>query len=219
MTAPAVASRPTLGELARWRTVDLVTAAMLGVAFGVAYWGWSAAYNVLSPLFTAVPSLGGLLGGPWLLAGVVGGLVVRRPGAALLAELVAANVEYLLGNQWGVATLVSGLLQGLGVEIALGIFLFRRFGPWVAALGGALAAVLETAYEYVTYDYGTTFGAGGTAVYLLTFVVSGTVLAGVLGWVIVRALTRSGALAAFPAGRERAREHDAELQRDATPAR
>ncbi len=149
MTAPAVTARPSLGELARWRTVDLVTAAMLGVAFGVAYWGWSAAYNVLSPAFTAVPALGGLLGGPWLLAGVVGGLVVRRPGAALLAELVAANVEYLLGNQWGVATLVSGLLQGLGVEIALAIFLFRRFGPWVAALGGALAAVLETGYEYV----------------------------------------------------------------------
>ncbi|MGN6612677.1 MAG: ECF transporter S component [Angustibacter sp.] len=219
MTAPAVTSRPSLGELARWRTVDLVTAAMLGVAFGVAYWGWSAAYNVLSPAFTAVPSLGGLLGGPWLLAGVVGALVVRRPGAALLAELVAANVEYLLGNQWGVATLVSGLLQGLGVELALAIFLFRRFGPWVAALGGALAAVLETGYEYVTYDYGTTFGAGGTVLYLATFVLSGVVLAGLLGWAIVRALTRSGALAAFPAGREQARARDAQLHRDATPAR
>ncbi len=218
MTTPAVASRPSVGELARWRTVDLVTAAMLGVAFGVAYWGWSAAYNVLSPVFTAVPSLGGLLGGPWLLAGVVGGLVVRRPGAALLAELVAANVEYLLGNQWGVATLVSGFLQGLGVEIVLAIFLFRRFGPWVAAAAGAAAAVLETAYEYGAYDYGTTFGAGGTLVYLLTFMVSGAVAAGLLGWVLVRALSRSGALAAFPAGRERAREQDAALQLDSTPA-
>ena len=219
MTAHAVVARPSLRQLTRWRTVDLVTAAMLGVAFGVAYWGWSAAYNVLSPLFTAVPSLGGLLGGPWLLAGVVGGLVVRRPGAALLAELVAANVEYLLGNQWGVATLVSGGLQGLGVEIALAIVLYRRFGPWVAALGGAIAAVLETGYEYVTYDYGTTFGAGGTAVYLLTFVLSGAVLAGVLGWLLVRALARSGSLASFPAGRERAQAVDAEQQLDTTPAR
>ncbi|KQX62001.1 ECF transporter S component [Angustibacter sp. Root456] len=219
MTAPAVTSRPSLGELTRWRTVDLVTAAMLGVAFGVAYWGWSAAYTVVSPAFTAVPALGGLLGGPWLLAGVVGGLVVRRPGAALLAELVAANVEYLLGNQWGVATLVSGLLQGLGVEIVLAIFLFRRFGPGVAALSAALAATLETAYEYFTYDYATTFGAGGTVLYLVTFMLSGVLLAGLLGWLIVRALTRSGALAAFPAGREQARARDAELQRNTTSAR
>jgi energy-coupling factor transport system substrate-specific component len=218
MTVHTLTPHPTLGQLTRWRTVDLVTAAMLGVAFGVAYWGWAAAYNVLSPAFTAVPAAGGLLAGPWLLAGVVGGLVVRRPGAALLAELVAANVEYLLGNQWGVATLVSGLLQGLGVEIVLAIFLFRRFGPWVAALGGAVAAVLETGYEYVTYDYGTTFGAGGTLLYLATFVLSGALAAGLLGWVIVRALTRTGALAAFPAGRAQARERDAELQPDAASA-
>lgn len=219
MTAPAVASRPTLGELARWRTVDLVTAAMLGVAFGVAFWGWDAAYNVLSPLFKAVPAAAGLLGGPWLIAGVVGGLVVRRPGAALLTELVAANVEYLLGNQWGTTVLVSGLLQGLGVEIALAIFLFRRFGPAVAALGGALAALLETGYEYFAYDYATTFGAGGTLLYVGTFMLSGALVAGLLGWALVRALAGTGALSAFAAGRERARERDALLHRDATPAR
>jgi energy-coupling factor transport system substrate-specific component len=203
----------------RWRTVDLVTAAMLGVAFGVAYWGWNQAYTLLSPLFTAVPPLGGLLGGPWLMAGVVGGLVVRRPGAALLAELVAANVEYLLGNQWGPSTLIAGALQGLGVEIVLAVLLFRRFGPVVAAAGAALAAVLETAYEYGAYDYATTFGTGGTLVYLLTFAVSGALVAGVGGWLLVRALARTGALNGFPAGRERALAHDAARRGDAAAVR
>ena len=31
-----LASRP----LARWRTIDLVVTAFLGVAFGLAYWAW-----------------------------------------------------------------------------------------------------------------------------------------------------------------------------------
>jgi len=207
------------GPLNRWRTVDLVTAAMLGVAFGVAYWGWAAAYTALSPLFAAVPPLGGLLGGPWLIAGVVGGLVVRRPGAALLAELVAANVEFLLGNQWGVSTLVAGTLQGLGVEIVLALFVFRRFGPMVAALGAVVAATLETAYEYFTYDYATVFGTGGTLVYLAGFAVSGAVVAGIGGWLLVGGLARTGALAAFPPGRERAQAQDAVLQRDLTSTR
>ena len=207
------------GSLNRWRTVDLVTAALLGVAFGVAYWGWAAAYNLLNPLFAAVPPLGGLLGGPWLIAGVVGGLVVRRPGAALLAELMAANVEFLLGNQWGVSTLVAGTLQGLGVEIVLALFVFRRFGPMVAALGAVLAATLETAYEYVTYDYATVFGPGGTLVYLASFALSGAVVAGVGGWLLVRGLARTGALAAFPPGRERAQAQDAGLRRDVTSTR
>lgn len=197
-----------------WRTVDLITAAMLGVAFGVAYWGWGAVYTLLSPVFVAVPPLTGLLGGPWLLAGVVGGLVVRRPGAALLAELAAANVEYLLGGQWGLPTLIAGALQGLGVEIVLGLLLFRRFGPVVAAGGAILAAALETAYEYTTLDYATTYGPGGTFVYLLTFAASGALVAGVGGWLLVRALARTGALAAFPAGRERAMAREELLQRN-----
>ena len=35
-----LASRP----LARWRTIDLVVTAFLGVAFGLAYWAWGIAY-------------------------------------------------------------------------------------------------------------------------------------------------------------------------------
>ena len=52
------------------------------------------------------------------MAGVVGGLVIRRPGAALLCEVVAALVSMLPGTKWGFTTLVSGVLQGLGAEIA-----------------------------------------------------------------------------------------------------
>ena len=209
----------TITSLFRWRTVDLVTAAMLGVAFGVVFWGWDQAYNVLSPAFAAVPPLGGLLGGPWLLAGVVGALVVRRPGAALLAELVGANVEFLLGNRWGASVFISGALQGLGVEIVFALLLWRRFGPAVAAAAAVLAAVLETAYEFGAYDYATTFGAGGTAVYLATFALSGALVAGLGGWLLVRALARTGALAGFPAGRERARAQDAARHGDTATVR
>lgn len=206
-------------RLFRWRTLDLVTAAMLGVAFGVAYWGWAAAYTALGGVIAAVPPLGGLFAGPWLIAGVVGGLVIRRPGAAFLTELLAANVEFALGNQWGVSTLISGTLQGLGVEIVLALFMFRRFGPLVAAAGAALAAAMETAYEYVAYDYATLFGARGTLFYLVAFMASGALVAGVGGWLLVKALARTGALATFPVGRELAAEREAAIRRESARAR
>ena len=54
----------------RWRTVELMTAAVIGVTFGVAYWAYDAAYT---PLSTALATLSGpalgLLGGPWMVAG------------------------------------------------------------------------------------------------------------------------------------------------------
>src|SRR4029079_19119224 len=102
-----VLARP---PLAGWRSIDIITVAMLGVAFGVGYWGWDQAYNVLSPAFNGFPPSSRLVGGVWLLAGVVCGLVVRRPGAAVFGELVAASVELTLGNSWGATTFVSGLI-------------------------------------------------------------------------------------------------------------
>ncbi len=191
------------GPVARWRSIDLMSTAMVGVVFGVAYWGWSAAYSALYTPLSGVlgPSIG-LLGGPWLIAGVVGGLVVRRPGAALFAELLAAAVEALLGNEWGWATLISGGLQGLGVELALAVFLFRRFTWPVAMLGGVLAASLEFLYEWHAYWQGTT--AGFKLGYLGFFVLSGAVVAGLGGWALTRALAATGAIDALPAGREAA---------------
>lgn len=186
-----------------WRTIDLMTTAMIGVVFGVVYWGWSTAYTALStPVSNLIGPLIGLLGGPWLIAGVVSGLVIRRPGAALFAELLASAVEALVGNQWGWATLISGGLQGLGVEVALGIFVFRRFGWPVAALGGAFAAIFEFAYEWDAYWQGTTLGF--RLGYVGFFALSGAVVAGVGGWLLTRALAASGSIDALPAGRESA---------------
>jgi energy-coupling factor transport system permease protein len=186
-----------------WRTVDLLSAAMIGVAFGVVYWGWSAAYVALySPLSSLLGPAVGLLGGPWLLAGVVSGLVIRRPGAALFSELLAATVEALLGNEWGWATVISGSLQGLGVEAVLVVFLFRRFGWPIAAVSGAVAAVFEFGYEWNAYWGG--LGLGWKLSYLGFFALSGAVVAGVGGWLLTRALAATGAIDALPAGREAA---------------
>ncbi len=197
---------PGRSPAARWRSIDLMSTAMIGVVFGVAYWGWSAAYSAFyTPVAGLLGPSVGLLGGPWLIAGVVGGLVVRRPGAALFAELLAAAVEAMLGNEWGWATLVSGGLQGLGVELALAVFLFRRFSWPVAVLGGALAASLEFLYEWHAYWQGTTVGF--KLGYLGFFVLSGALVAGLGGWALTRALAATGAVDALPAGREAADHH------------
>jgi energy-coupling factor transport system permease protein len=190
-----------------WRTIDLLAAMMLGVAFGVAYWGWGSGYTALeAPISSLIGPAKGLLGGPWLLAGVVGGLVIRRPGAALLAEFLAAAVSGILGTQWGATVLLSGLLQGLGVEFALGLFAFRVFTVYVAALGGALAAAFETLYEWDAYWSALT--TEWKLSYLAFFAVSGALVAGVGGWLLTRALAASGAIDALPAGREAATDPD-----------
>ena len=199
---PAPANMPAARPLMRWRGVDLITAAMLAVAFGVVFWGFDTfIYPILSTATAGFPPLGELMLGVWLLPAVVGGLVIRRPGAALFTELVAANVEMFLGNKWGAAVLLSAVLQGLGVELALALFRHRRFGVLVAVLGGVLAAVFEIVF-YEWHSYVAAYSSAWKAIYLVCGMVSGAVIAGVGGWFLVRALARTGALNAFPPGQE-----------------
>ena len=190
------------GRPGQWRGIDFVTLAVLGIAFGVAFWGWDVAlYPVISAAIV-FPPLSSLTLGVWLIPAVVGALLVRRPGAALYTEVIAATVETFLGNQWGPMVLVSAGLQGLGVEIAVALFAWRRFGPMIAMLAGVLAAVLEiTLYEWWVYmpeyDWTWRFVALGAAV------LSGILVAGLGGWAIVRALAATGVVDGFPPGIER----------------
>ena len=107
MASPSQATR-TYG----WRGVDIVVTAVLGVATGIIFLGWNfvggAGFETLDKL---TPGLGGLAVGIWLVGGVLGGLIIRKPGAALAVELIAASVSAALGSQWGITPLYSGLAQ------------------------------------------------------------------------------------------------------------
>lgn len=210
LSGRTTSSRRTIlaaGRVTAWRGVDLITAAMLAVAFGVVFWAFDTfIYPGVSAVTTGFPPAGELALGVWLIPAVVGGLIVRRPGAALFTELIAANIELFLGNQWGVAVLLSGALQGLGVEIVLAVLLWRRFGALTAVLGGIVSAVLEiVGYEWWSYVAG--YSWTWRIVYLICGMISGGLIAGVGGWALVRALARAGALNAFPPGQE-VREND-----------
>jgi len=87
----------------RWRTRDIVVAATVGVVFGFVFWAWNVLWNTLvAPASVVAPLWGFLTYGVWLVPAVLAPLIVRRPGAALFAEMVAAGVSaFLPGNVWG----------------------------------------------------------------------------------------------------------------------
>lgn len=200
MTTSTTAQRPAAP--ARYRTVDLLATVAIGVVFGVAFLGWGQLYNVIAPLSASFKPIEGLLAGFWFLPGVLAGLVVRRPGAALLAGLLAAVVSTLIGSQWAWGAVISGLMQGGGAEVGFLLVRYRRFGAPVAALAGVIAAVAEWVYEKIVYypEMSWPFSLAMLGFFLL----SAVVICGALGAALVRALLATGALDALPAGRDRA---------------
>lgn len=200
MSSAPVSKRSTFDF--RYRTIDLVTIATLGVAFGVVFWGWGKLYALVSTtaVFTFPPSVA-LISGGWLIAGVVGGLIIRKPGAALATEVIAAGVSALLpGNEWGSSVLVSGAVQGLGAELIFAIFLYRRFSIMVATLAGALAGAFESVYEWQVWyaDWNLDY----KLIHMGMFMLAGAVTAGIGGWLLVRALATAGALDSFGPGQD-----------------
>ncbi|QYM64044.1 ECF transporter S component [Microbacterium sp. Se5.02b] len=186
----------------RWRIVDIVVASVIGVAAGLIFLAWNVGYlgpkALLEPL---LPGIQGLLDGPWLFAGVLGGLIIRKAGAAIYVELLAAVVSALIGNQWGgFLTLEAGLVQGLGAELIFLLFFYRRWSLPVAILAGAGAALAGGINNLVLWYAGS--GPAFTIIYLISTVISGAVIAGALSWVLARGIAATGALDRFGSGRE-----------------
>ncbi|MEP6469645.1 MAG: ECF transporter S component [Chloroflexota bacterium] len=181
-----------------WRVVDIVVASVLAVAFGVVFQVWNGAWELAKPAFLAFPPLQGFMYGIWLIPAVLVPMIVRRPGAAILGEALAATVSALLGAQWGLLTVVYGLMQGGAAELIFAFGLYRVWNLPMAMLAGgaagAAAVLLDLALYYPDWQPG--FQVVGAAL----VIPSAALTAGLGSWLLVRALARTGVLNAFPSG-------------------
>ena len=184
----------------KWRVVDIVVAAIVAVASGVIFWAWDFIYAVPTALFDSLtPGLGGLFHFMWLFAGPLVAIIIRKPGAAFFGETIAAVIETLLGNPFGVAhALLIGMAQGLGAEIGFAVFAYRKWNLLTVTLAGALTGLSNGLYEWVvTAGWSTLQGV----VFTVCCVISGAVFSGALMWFVQKALAKTGVLDRFESGK------------------
>jgi energy-coupling factor transport system substrate-specific component len=184
---------PGAGDATRWRTRDIVVAAVIGVAFGVAF----VAFGILWRAFEVVGLAQNILYGVWLMPAIVGALVIRKPGAALFSEMVAAGLSALLGSQWGVDTLLSGFVQGAAAEIVFAMTLYRAWSWPVLAVASLASAAAAWVHDWVVWF--PTLGVDTMLVVGGFMAVSAVVLLPAAAILLVRALRETGVLEGFPA--------------------
>lgn len=201
-------STTTLRRPYQWRVVDIVVAAVIAILGGFIFWAWSQGANALGVLWAAFPPVGGLYAGGWFIPAVLGPLIIRKPGAAIFCEVVAASGELLAGSQYGGTVLLSGLLQGIGAEIVFAAFRYRSWNLPVALLAGLGAGIFCGLNDtFGPYGYYVTWALDQKAWYILFCAISGAVISGLLSWLATRALAKTGALgnlASRNAAKERA---------------
>lgn len=181
-----------------WQLKDLVLLVVLGVVFGFLYWalvqGWVAASLVFGDLTEH------FLAGGWLIVAPVAIAIIRRPFAGVVAELLAAVVEFVfLGSPVGPMLAIGALIQGAGSELPFAWTKYRKYSWWVYALSGVLGAGLVF--------FWSAFRGGwyGTDLFWIRFVIqvlSGLILGGLLAKVLVGLIRRTGVVDNFAIGRD-----------------
>jgi len=175
----------------RWTLREILIVAVLGAVFAVLYLGWVQVWLIAQAIFGAVTM--DVVMGFWFIVSIIAAAIIRKPGAALVSEMLAALVEILLGSPAGLMLLVAGAIQGAGAEAVFAATRWRNYSLPVLMLAGAGAGVFSFVYTWILYDYGALAPGLLVAMFVLRCL-SGALLGGLAGHLIVRALYRTGVL-------------------------
>ena len=140
----------------QWKLKDVLMIAIAAVLFGVVYLGCTYAggflYGILAPL--GMGSIGyEPFYGIYFMAAAFGIYVMRKPGTGLIAEVLAAVIECLLGNFFGPIIILSGIVQGLGFEAIIALKRYKKFDKITMIEGAILCSIFTLIYNLIVSGY------------------------------------------------------------------
>ena len=174
-----------------WTLREILIVAVLGAVFGVLYLGWVQVWLIAQAIFGSVTM--DVVMGFWFIVSIIAAAIIRKPGAALLSEFLAALIQVLLGSPAGLMLLVSGLVQGAGAEAVFAATRWKNYRLPVLMAAGVGAAIFSFIYTWIRFDYGA-LAPGLLVTMFVLRCLSGALLGGLAGHLVTEALYRTGVL-------------------------
>ena len=174
----------------KWDIKAIILVALIGIIMGVIYtYGFNNLYNLakLALLSTGyAPVMDMAFSGLWFMAAPLAMYFVPTVGSGTLGEVLASIVEMAIGGQWGILTVVEGLIQGAANEI--GFFpkkaRYEKF-TWASVLTGAVfasfGAYIPQYFIYGWYKYSISLQ--------IAMLIAGVISALVFDGVLVKLIT------------------------------
>ena len=139
-----------------YKLKDVLMIAVCAVLFGVIFLGATYAggmlYGLLAPFGLA--SLGyEPFYGIYFLGGAFALYVMRKPGAGIIAEILGAVIETLLGNFFGPIIILSGFVQGFGFELVIALKKYKKFDIVTLIEASVCCSVLTLIYNLIISGY------------------------------------------------------------------
>ena len=140
----------------KWKLKDVILMAILGVVFAAVY---LAVFYGGMAISTALTQLGlsafgfELIYGVWFMAATLAAYIIRKPGVALVTEVLASVVELLMGNSGGLTVVLTGFIQGVGAELVFACFRYKKWNFLSMSLAGIVSAAFIFCYELYYLSY------------------------------------------------------------------
>ena len=131
------------------------------------------------------------------------GYIIRKPGAATIAETMNGVAQVLSGNPNGVMVLGAGFLQGFMSDLGFAFYGYKKWTLRCLALSGALAPLLQQIPEVYFFGVGD-MGISYNLLALIIRMISGAVYAIILVKPIAIGLAKAGVLRGTALGKEEA---------------
>ncbi len=185
----------------KWKLKDILFMAIAAAVLGVVYLGNVYLGGTITAAITAAAPQWGVIGyepmyGVYFMAATFVAYIIRKPGIGILAELIAALVEVLLGNWFGPSVLVTGLLQGFACELVFFLTKYKKWNMGTMCLAGISVAVISFARHMFTESY-YLLDTKIWVVMLLLRIVSAVIFAGIISKLLADALNKAGVLKGY----------------------
>ena len=139
-----------------WELKDIIMMAILGVVFSAVYLAVFDGGMMLSTLLTPTGLSNfsfEIIYGVWFMAATLAAYIIRKPGVALVTEMLASAIELLMGNSGGLTVVLTGAIQGAGAELVFALFRYKKWDLASMSLAGMLSAVFIFIYELFYLNY------------------------------------------------------------------
>lgn len=181
-------------------TVELAFTAIISAIIGAIFLVWSNIVWDYMSLFLGLLYLP-LIYGVWYIGATVPAYIVRKPGIAVLGELLAAIAELAYGSQYITAPLY-GLMQGLMSELVFAATRYKKWGWVTMAAAGAAPSIWAAAADTILYGITNPLTPDQRIVFWSLYFVSGALIAGILVKAVIDLVAKTEVLDAFAVGRE-----------------
>ena len=178
---------------------EILVTVLIAVIFAIIYNLWWFPYEFAK---VAGLHLEQLTYGVWFMAAIVSYLIIPKPGIAIIAEFAAGAGETIVMGKFDIPTIIYAILQGVACEIIFAIFKYQSRSAVVAMLAGLLTALISFPVDYF-YGYLNEVAGWNLLLFIVFRAISGIILAGLLSYIVVKALDQTGVTKLFrPASKQ-----------------